>query len=356
MGCFGSRPGRENFQNSHGPNLIASNYHKLSESPPPWNRETMKSLSIPSTRFPSKISNPHHTEVEELRNINYFLFIKSDEILKNNLFHIFQSRGFTSSNLPGLIEIIYLNYQQNPFHNFSHGFAVCQLLYALSERNSKFQSYLTVKEEAILLLCALAHDINHPGVNNGFMINSKHAVAERFSNTAVLENYHAATLLDLLNHPLLHLEIDTQEKEKIIMIILATDMTQHKQVIETFSEASKDYSKENPLHRMSFMRMLLHGADISNPALAFELATVWSLKIIQEFNLQVWKEEQLSIPVSEFMRIGNDIGKIKRSQIVFIDMFIYPLWKAISEFLPNTTDLVENIENNRKNWELLENL
>ena len=133
-------------------------------------------------------------------------------------------------------------------------------------------------------------------------------------------------------------------------------MAQHKLVLEAFSESAKDFNKENPQHRMNFMRILLHGADISNPALSLELATVWSLKIIQEFNLQTWKEEQLGIPVSEFMLIGNDIGKIKRSQISFIDIFIYPLWKAISEFVPNTSDLVENIENNRNNWETLENL
>jgi 3'5'-cyclic nucleotide phosphodiesterase len=104
------------------------------------------------------------------------------------------------------------------------------------------------------------------------------------------------------------------------------------------------------------MRMILHGSDIGNPALNFQLATVWSLKIIQEFNLQVWKEEQLGLPISEFMRIGNDIGKVKRSQIVFIDLFIYPLWKSINDFVPNTSDLVENIQKNRKHWEDLENL
>ena len=56
------------------------------------------------------------------------------------------------------------------------------------------------------------------------------------------------------------------------------------------------------------------------------------------------------------MRIGYDIEKIKRSQIVFIDLFIHPLWKSISEFVPNTSELVENIEKNRKHWEELEKL
>lgn len=32
------------------------------------------------------------------------------------------------------------------------------------------------------------------------------------------------------------------------------------------------------------MGMILHSADVGNPTLRFEMATVWSLRIIKEFN------------------------------------------------------------------------
>lgn len=50
-----------------------------------------------------------------------------------------------------------------------------------------------------LKLSALGHDLGHPGVGNGFMINSKHNLALRYNDISVLENFHAATLFEILN-------------------------------------------------------------------------------------------------------------------------------------------------------------
>lgn len=351
MGCFGSRSGKEVEENSSGRDYITQNYFKLIEPlPAAWNQEIMTSLAIPSShQIFLKTQAPH----DDLKDLNFFLFNKTENMLKENL-HTILSTRFSSENLGDLINVISLNYQKNPFHSFYHGFAVCQLIYVVSERNSRFNRYLTDEEEGILLVGALGHDINHPGVNNGFLINAHHALAKQFNNAAVLENYHAATLLDFMSR--FEIGVSRDGREKIIEVILGTDMAQHKKVMENFEETMKDFDKENPKHRLDVMRMMIHGADISNPALKFEIATIWSLKIIQEFNQQVLKEERLGLPISEFMRIGNDISKIKRSQISFIDMFIQPLWKSISDYIPNTSDLLENIGNNRKNWETVETL
>lgn len=46
------------------------------------------------------------------------------------------------------------------------------------------------------------------------------------------------------------------------------------------------------------MNLVLHAADVGNPTLRFDLAAVWSLKVIKEFNRQVQEEEKLGYPVS----------------------------------------------------------
>ncbi|OMJ82629.1 hypothetical protein SteCoe_16609 [Stentor coeruleus] len=354
MGCFGSKSSKEVQSAGLKTNLIAANYMKLVETPSSWDQVIMKPLQLSIPKISFKMISP--SLPEDVKDLNFPVFSRSPESLKESLFHIFHQRNYPSAKILSLIEIIAANYQQNPFHNFYHGFAVCQLLYVVSERNLNFKDFLTESDEKILLLSGLGHDLNHPGVNNMFLINSKHELACKYSNSGVLENYHAATLIEFLCQDRFDIGVSDEDRERIVQTILATDMAQHKLVMETFAENMKVYDITNKEHRLMFMRMLIHGADISNPALDFELATIWSLKIIQEFNLQVWKEEQLAIPVSEFMRIGNDIAKIKRSQIMFIDVFIYPLWKSISEFVPGTQELVENIQNNRKHWEDLENL
>ena len=64
-------------------------------------------------------------------------------------------------------------------------------------------------------------------------------------------------------------------------------MAKHGLVLDHFRSAMHSFDKENPSHRQGIMDILLHAADLGNPTLKFDLATVWSLRVIQEFNNQV---------------------------------------------------------------------
>ena len=57
---------------------------------------------------------------------------------------------------------------------------------------------LTSLETFTLMIAALGHDVDHPGVNNAFMINSGAVLALRYNDVSVLENHHAATVSTLL--------------------------------------------------------------------------------------------------------------------------------------------------------------
>ena len=50
-----------------------------------------------------------------------------------------------------------------------------------------------------LLVAALSHDLDHPGVDNDFLIASKHELAERYNELSVLENYHSSILMRILS-------------------------------------------------------------------------------------------------------------------------------------------------------------
>ena len=42
------------------------------------------------------------------------------------------------------------------------------------------------------------HDVDHPSVNNDFIVNTRGALAIRYNDISVLENHHVATGLKIL--------------------------------------------------------------------------------------------------------------------------------------------------------------
>lgn len=315
---------------------------------------------------PSNPFVPNENLLGQLRDKDFDTIRKSKEELRDCLMHVFYAHIRTfdvdQMKMQRFILAVCENYQDNPFHNFFHAFSVCQMIFTISERNNAFDHYINPYENFALLISALGHDLNHPGVTNVFMINSRHHLAVRYNDISVLENHHAATLIRILE--LSGCDIfssmspadQTSMRKIIIPTVLATDMAKHNFVMEHFISCMREYDKSKPEHRQSFMDIILHASDVGNPVVKFELATVWSLRIIQEFNEQVWKEEQKGIPISEFMRIGSDLNKIKRNQIGFIDMFINPLWMLLSNHLVGLEKYLESIDENRKSWEQIESL
>lgn len=320
------------------------------------------------SNFPYSSQSPFHPNAEILKSLHskdYESLKKSKSELCLSLLHIFYNYYLTFKidilKLQRLILAICENYQDNPFHNFYHAFSVCQMIYALSESHKQFDDFLSTQDTFALLISALGHDLNHPGVTNIFMINSRHSLAVMYNDSSVLENHHASTLIKFLELPGCDIftssSCDPNSMRKLLIeTILATDMGKHNFVMEKFLSVIGKYEKNNKDHRQSFADIILHACDIGNPVLKFDLATAWSFKIIQEFNDQVWKEEKLGIPVSEYMRIGSDLTKIKRNQIAFIDMFIHPLWLVLGQHLENIQEYLDSIEKNRENWESLEAL
>ena len=309
---------------------------------------------------------PNQNLLNQLRDKDFDTIIKPKDELRECLLHVFYDHitlfNIDIVKMQRLILAISENYQDNPFHNFFHAFSVAQMMFTISEANDKFSRFLLPMENFALILSGLGHDLNHPGVTNVFMINSRHPLAVRYNDISVLENHHAATLIRFLE--LAGCDIlssmspadQTNMRKIIIPTILATDMAKHNFVMEHFISCMREFDKDKTEHRQSFMDIVLHASDVGNPVLKFELATVWSLRIIQEFNEQVWKEEQNGIPVSEFMRIGSDLNKIKRNQIGFIDMFIHPLWMLLGNHVGRLERYLESIEENRKSWEKIDSL
>jgi len=67
-------------------------------------------------------------------------------------------------------------YRPNPYHNSTHAADVMQAT-AYFLRKPKFRSIFDSLDEAICLISAVVHDIDHPGKNSAFLCNSNNELA-----------------------------------------------------------------------------------------------------------------------------------------------------------------------------------
>merc|ERR1712176_301675 len=89
------------------------------------------------------------------------------------------------------------NYPSNPYHGPIHAAEVCHLSRWLIKALgiTEYQSSL---EHVAFLIAGLCHDIKHPGRNNAFCITTEQPVALLYSHRTVLESFHSATCMELM--------------------------------------------------------------------------------------------------------------------------------------------------------------
>ena len=68
------------------------------------------------------------------------------------------------------------HYKRVPYHNFTHAFNIVHMTYYLL-RTTKLREYIEEVDVLALMLGALGHDIDHPGINNHYFIKTKHPLA-----------------------------------------------------------------------------------------------------------------------------------------------------------------------------------
>ena len=87
-------------------------------------------------------------------------------------------------------------YLDNPYHNYKHGCDVCHTVYRLV-RLSGLEAVFTGVEFFSLLVAAVAHDVGHLGVNNAFLVKSRHELAVRYEDQSPLEKMHCSVLMEV---------------------------------------------------------------------------------------------------------------------------------------------------------------
>jgi len=242
----------------------------------------------------------------------------------------------------GFLKKVAALYYNNHYHNAIHATQVCHSagwltrMLGLSDEQSGI-------ETTAFVIAALCHDVKHFGRNNAFCVSTAHALAVLYNDMRVLENMHTATTFELLsgggsNEANLLRDLSRQDKasirSQIIEYILATDMSEHFEIISKFrvKRENPDFCvASNETDRRFVARMCIKAGDIGHSALPWELHEKWSVRVMQEFFQQGDEERSLNLPVSALCD-RNNVGDVGRSQKGFLEFVCLPLFEELSKF------------------------
>lgn len=243
----------------------------------------------------------------------------------------------------------------NPYHNSIHATDVTQAMHCFLQE-SKILEHLEPLEIMASLLGAVCHDLDHPGVNQPFLIATSNHLAALYENTSVLENHHWRSAIGCLLESGVAEQITSIRPElekQISSLILATDITRQQEFIGTF----KDFLNNNTLnmrkadHRHFILQIALKCADISNPCRPWDISKKWSLKVCEEFFRQGDFERQLNLPVTSLCdRQSTTVPKI---QTGFFKFVVTPLMAEWHRFLKSDLSyrMMRHLKYNEKQWD-----
>ncbi|XP_039286708.1 uncharacterized protein LOC111045382 isoform X3 [Nilaparvata lugens] len=248
----------------------------------------------------------------------------------------------------------------NPYHNSIHATDVTQAMHCFLQEE-KIRKHLTPLETMASLIAAVTHDLDHPGVNQPFLIATSNHLAALYEdeNTSVLENHHWRSAIGCLLESSLAAQLETsirpELEQQISSLILATDITRQQEFLTKFKryldQDELDMSRAEDRHFI--LQIALKCADISNPCRPWDVSSKWAHKVCEEFFRQGDYERQLNLPVTSLCdRHSTSVPKI---QTGFYRFVVAPLFEEWHRFLGTglSDSMMTHLKGNQAKWETL---
>eukprot|EP01086_Lenisia_limosa_P013910 TRINITY_DN43611_c0_g1_i1.p1 TRINITY_DN43611_c0_g1~~TRINITY_DN43611_c0_g1_i1.p1 ORF type:complete len:479 (-),score=104.01 TRINITY_DN43611_c0_g1_i1:6-1442(-) len=245
-----------------------------------------------------------------------------------------------------------------PFHNSRHVFCVAQMTYHFLtklEVRDKFSN----TERLGLMVAAVCHDLDHPGLTNAYQVASRSKLAMIYNDNSPLENHHCSTALKIINDPLISIFNATPSDELykairtiVIPLVLSTDMAQHFDFVSKIDTVAKEgFSWENASQKTLLMQLLLKSADLSNELRQWSVAKPWADGLLEEFFNQTDAELKSGVKVTEWMKRENVVQS--QMQVNFLDHILIPMFTSVAKVLPKLNIHLERLAVSRSKWSQL---
>mmetsp|Transcript_63894 Transcript_63894/g.103418 ORF Transcript_63894/g.103418 Transcript_63894/m.103418 type:complete len:526 (-) Transcript_63894:149-1726(-) len=270
-------------------------------------------------------------------------------------------------------------YLDTPYHNNRHAADVCMMMHWFFQ-SSHLRTHLNPLNHLMGLIAGAIHDVGHDGVNNMFHIKTQSQVALRYNDRSVLESMHLALAFELMREQeetdwfsLLSTQYQADQCQKasdlkqyfrkgLVEMVLSTDTTRHdalmvdlKGLVQANAENSSDSSSReifgNPQQKQNMMNVLLHAADVSNPARPQPIALEWSRRVLMEFWAQGDEERRLGLEVSPLCDRAGGMAAVPQGQLGFISFIVRPLLTQVEQIISEVSLATTQLEDNVKYWE-----
>ncbi|XP_047502380.1 uncharacterized protein LOC125047879 isoform X5 [Penaeus chinensis] len=244
----------------------------------------------------------------------------------------------------------------NPYHNAIHAADVTQAMHCYLQEE-RISEHMKPIEVLAALVAAVCHDLDHPGVNQPFLIATDNHLAALYKNLSVLENHHWRCAMGCLWESGLLDDWDPDDvatlQDMIRSLILATDITRQQEFLSRFRRYldASSLDMKNADHRHFSLQIALKCADICNPCRPWDVSQKWSHKICDEFYRQGDYERQLNLPVTPLC--DRSVMSVAKIQTGFIKYVVSPLFDAWDRWLSTglSASMVSNMNENLGHWE-----
>lgn len=271
-----------------------------------------------------------------------------------DLYNVFNLDMINVLKFSRLLEFGY--HSTNPYHNSIHAADVTQAMHCFMQEN-KIKKHMTHLETMCSILAAVCHDLDHPGVNQSFLVATNNPLAHLYNNNSVLENHHWRFALSILRESNLldHLSEDIFDdmKKQLENLILATDIARQNEYLTSFRNltSSDQFDMQNTEDRALVLQMALKCADLCNSCRPWLISRVWSNLICDEFYKMGRIERKLGIPLTPiFQREKTSIASMQADFFKFIVLPLLELWNKFLES-PLSSLLMSNFDHNYQRWQ-----
>lgn len=278
------------------------------------------------------------------------------------------------------LKIVDESYLDVVYHNNSHAADVMLMMHWFF--NSEYMECNMNRFDHLMgLVAAAIHDMGHNGMNNVFHVKTRSPMALRYNDRSVLENMHVAMAFELMTQndacnwfDLLSSKfqpdpadqaVDLRQymRKGLLSMVLMTDITKHDhlmhqiQGIASAAECAVDPSSKKSVaklgdldKKLTVLEVMLHAADVSNPARPEPIMLDWTRRIVSEFWLQGDEERRLGIEVSPLCDRQTGMQSVPQGQIGFVNFVVQPLFAHVAALIEEGKTATEGLQRTVEFW------